>query len=458
MRPLPVSVSALLSAGLVLTVCSAGAAHAGGWRKQIVLERGCGKGRAADDCVARGALPRVAVNARGQSVVAWFDRNRYYRAATGDATGQFTRSVRLDAGYGSKPAVAISATGTAVVVYESSDRLLRFVRRAPGRQFTRRTLLVPRTRTEVKLEGAVAQPDGSTLVFYTSGSSSLPTSRLRWVRISTAGRPSRPTSFPAGELIPNGIGASGGGRVALCLASMVAVPGQADRTGVQYKAFAYTPAGGWTTLVPPLGPPVVTTENGPGDAIESVAPGRTGVVFGTVAILHAGDAGRSGQPGLLRADSRGLFSAPLAAPVARPGLAFGPVAGVDGSGRSVLVYMVKPAPAPFSREAPVFAVTGPPVGPFGAEQTLERGFAREPLLRPYRSGAIVAWEAPKHRWGIAIERNGQFTRARTPGSGPSSAGESGLVYNRDLATAGRYAALIWTARDGSVDASIGADL
>jgi len=76
-------------------------------------------------------------------------------------------------------------------------------------------------------------------------------------------------------------------------------------------------------------------------------------------------------------------------------------------------------------------------------------------MRSYRSGAIVAWEAPRNRWGIALQRGGRFAAAPVPaGPGPSKMGED-FVRNRDL-TAGRYAALAWTAADATVRVSIGA--
>ena len=76
-------------------------------------------------------------------------------------------------------------------------------------------------------------------------------------------------------------------------------------------------------------------------------------------------------------------------------------------------------------------------------------------MRTYRTGTIVVWESPRHRWGVAVERDGRFVAAPAAAGGPSDVGED-FIRNRDLGTGGRYAALTWTADDGSVRVSIGA--
>ncbi len=149
-----------------------------------------------------------------------------------------------------------------------------------------------------------------------------------------------------------------------------------------------------------------------------------------------------------------MFAAPLVAPVVSATRAFGPVVAIGGAGENVLVYQEKSAPAAFSRSAPVYAVTGPRAGAFGARQVLDQGLARQPAVRTYGTGAVAAWEAPGHRWGIAIERGGLFRPAPAPAGGPSNVGED-FNYSRDIATAARYVALTWTAIDGTVRVSIG---
>jgi hypothetical protein len=131
------------------------------------------------------------------------------------------------------------------------------------------------------------------------------------------------------------------------------------------------------------------------------------------------------------------------------------VVAIDGSARSVLVYQEKTVPQAFSRLAPVYAVAAAPGQPLGPRQLLDGALTDEPTVRPYGAGAIAAWRRPGDRWGVAVERNGTFTKVAAPaGRGPSKVGED-FVYSRGVATAGRYAALIWTAVDGTIRVSVG---
>src|ERR1044072_5185941 len=144
---------------------AAGVADAAGWSTPAVLEPGCGK--ITTNCASETA-PRVAVNARGQSVVAWVGAMQRVEVATGEARGRFSRSVRFEKAF--RPAVTIAADGTVVVVW-SRDGLLRYVRRAPGHGFSRPAVLVARSsRYGDDMAKAAIQPNGSTLVVYETAS------------------------------------------------------------------------------------------------------------------------------------------------------------------------------------------------------------------------------------------------------------------------------------------------
>ena len=438
MGPVPRS-SVLCAVATTAFAACAGVAGAAGWSTPAVLEARCVKD--AVNCRSETS-PRVALNARGQSVVAWVAKNRI-RAAIGDARGRFGRSLAFEKAF--RPAVTMAANGTAVVVWSAGGQL-RYVRRAPGHGFSRPANLVPGSKEGDDMPKTAIQPDGSTLVLYenTTRTAAGYVTELRSVRIRPGRRPTNPLVLGRGWVDRDGFGASDGHATACCLG----VRGSIFIPAPPRTVLAWSPAAGWAILAPAL----ATRE-----VVESVGQGHGEVVLGTVAVLHSGDAGTSGLPALLRAGAGGVFGAPLAAPVKRAGLAFGPVVAIDGSGRSALVYQEKTAPKAFSRDAPVWVVTAPRGGAFGARQALDRGLARFPQLRPYRSGAIVAWEAPKHRWGVAVERNGRFASGPAPSGGPSAAGEDS-IRSRDLATAGRYAALAWTASDGSVRVSLAASL
>ncbi len=135
--------------------------------------------------------------------------------------------------------------------------------------------------------------------------------------------------------------------------------------------------------------------------------------------------------------------------------AFGPNVAIDGAGRSVLVYQEKDHAAPFSRSAPVYAVTAPPGQPFAGRQQLDGGSARQPSVMAYGKGAIAAWQGPGLRWRVSVERGGTFRRAPVPdGAGPSNVSQD-YHFNRDMVTNGRYVVLCWTALDGSIRAAVG---
>lgn len=431
---------ALFVASTAIFATCVGSASAG-WSAPRVLEPRCAEN--AVNCPMETS-PRVAVNARGQSVVAWVDATGRVRAATGDRRGRFSRPVVFEKAF--RPTVSISAGGTVVVAWSRSSRL-RFVRRSPGHRFTRPAQLVaPVSRLGDDFPKAAIQPDGATLVLYEAADRT-PTlgyqRQLRSVRIAPSGRPGRSIAVGAGSASRDGFGASPAGQVTVCCLTEPTAPTTAMRP---IKVATYAPGARWRVLAPPLGPRQV---------VETVSPGLGDVSLGTVDVRHSGDAGTSGAPGLLRADARGAFAAPLAAPVTNPGRAFGPVVAIDGTGRSVLVYQEKDDPSPFSRKAPLYAVTASRGGAFGARRVLDRRLVRYPVMRSYRSGAIVAWEAPRNRWGIALERGGRFASAPVPaGPGPSNMGED-FVRNRDLTAAGRYTALAWTAADATVRVSIG---
>ena len=432
----------LLSMGCLASaaiVACPGVAGAAGWSNPAVLEARCAKGEV--NCAIETS-PRIAVNARGESVVAWIDKDRV-RVATGDGRGRFSRGVTFEKAF--RPAVSITADGVAAIVWSKSGQL-RYAWHVPGRGFSSPANLVPRgSKLGDDMPKAAIQPDGSTLVLYETATRTPATgyvTELRSVRIRRGPRPTKPTVIGRGSVARDGFGAASDGRVAACCTGDLANHARPATVA------AYAPAGGWAILAPPLRP---------GQDVESVGVGRGDVVLGTVDVAHSGDVGVSGRPGLVRADSRGTFGAPLAAPVVRPGLAFGPVAAVDTAGRSVLVYQEKSAPKAFSRLAPLWAVTARLGGTFGARRSLDKGLARFPQMRAYRAGAIVVWEAPNNRWGLALERDGRFEAGPTPAGGPSAMGED-FIRSRDIATAGRYAALAWTAKDGSVRASIAASL
>jgi hypothetical protein len=209
---------------------------------------------------------------------------------------------------------------------------------------------------------------------------------------------------------------------------------------------SFTPGGGWTVVMVPLAS---------SQRIETVGPSATALALGVIDERNAGDAGTFGIPALLHVAAGPTFGAVRPAGVVVPRRAFGPVVAIDGAGRDVIVYQEKDRAAAFSREGPVYAATAAPSEPLSARRRLDGGLAYEPAVLPYGRGAIVAWQASGSRWRVSIERGGVFRSAPAPaGRGPSRVGED-FNYNHDMAAAGRHVALVWTAQDGSIRASVG---
>lgn len=433
----------LTVAGLALAVPQTASAH---WTKPSILDRGCGK--PAYNCTNEPA-PRAAVNARGQTAVAWVDRQMRVRVAAARATGRFGTPVTL--GKGLRPAVAVTASGTQIVVW-SDGRRLRFARRTPGHRFSHPAqLATPGSKIGDDDAKLAVQPDGSTLVVYQNAwrdSRGTYSTRLRNVVISAAGHAGAVQTLGSGRLNHDSFRASSSGQAAVCCLASPAVANAPASLGNAPRfttVASYAPGTGWSTITPPLGP---------SEAVETVGPGTGAVALGTIDVHRRGDAGAFGLPGLLRLRADGTFAPALAAPVVSANRAFGPVVAIDRAGRDVLVYQEKTRAAPFSRSAPVYAVTATPGGAAGARQLLDGNDAYLPLVRSYRDGAIAAWETPRNRWRVSIERGGAFTRAPAPSGGPSRVGED-FNYSRDMSTGGRYVVLCWTAIDGSIRASTG---
>jgi hypothetical protein len=414
----------------------------GTWTRPAALQAPCARG--ALNCAIEPA-PRIAINARGATAAAWIASDGRVHVATAGRDGHFSAAVAFERAY--RPTVSISDRG-AVTVAWSRNGLLRFVRRLPGHRFSRPATLVPRgSRLGDDFPYAVAEDDGATLVVYVNAyrtHDGTYVTRTRSVVVGGDGRPRRVVRVADGSPARDGFSATANGDAAVvtcCVAN-------ADGVSRNASVAVYAPGAGWRQVAPPLS----TSEQ-----VETVGPWRGDLTLGIVDVLHRGDSGSSGRPGLLRAGANGVFGPLLQAPVIKPGLAFGPVAAVDGKRRSILVYQEKDAPKAFSRVAPIYAVTAARSGAFGARQLLDRRLARFPQVAAYRDGALAVWEAPSHRWGVAVERGGTFRPAPAPAGGPSNVGED-FLRNRSLATAGQFAAVVWTARDGGIRASIAAGL
>jgi hypothetical protein len=162
--------------------------------------------------------------------------------------------------------------------------------------------------------------------------------------------------------------------------------------------------------------------------------GGQGVVS-AIAGVSCGDAGCSGNP---RAYS--ITGAPLAAPdLDHPNRSFG--AWAVGTS---LIFQRKEGPQPFSREAPVKAVTFAADGSLGRVQTLTRRRATEPIGLALAGGGTLAVWATRERLGAALAAaDGRFRGISAP-SGPPPERYHYNSTNRDARSGGHFAIVTWS--------------
>lgn len=432
----------MITAAMLAVVLPA-TAHAD-WTRPHVLQPNCGK--RALQCAIEPA-PRADVNARGRTVVTWVDSRQRIRAAIGGPRGRFGRAASFGKGF--RPGASIAADGRVVVVWSTSGEL-RYARTTARGRFTPPRRLVARTsRAGDDHPEVVGQPDGSTLVVYENSfrdSAGRFRTRMRSLVITRAGRVSRVLEIGRGAIHRDGFRAAANGQAAFCcLETPNAAQPPFYTTPLRSTVASWAPGRAWSSVAAPLAQNV---------DVQTVGPNRGAVAVGVTAATRGGESVTLGVPGLVRIGVGNALSPARPVPVVRATRAFGPVVTIDGSSRDVVVYQEKTRSRAFSRNAPIYAVAADAGAAFGARQRLDAADAYQPHVRPYRSGAIVAWQSGD-RWGVSIERDGRFRRAPAPvGPGPSGVGED-FHFNRDLATRARYAVLAWTARDASVRISIG---
>ncbi|HVP01886.1 MAG TPA: hypothetical protein VMT10_04890 [Solirubrobacteraceae bacterium] len=434
----------LLAAGVVATLAvSTPIASAATWSTPARLTPACPHGTPLFGCLVEPA-PRIALDAGGSAVVAWSTRGDRIGVALARRAGRFGRPV--DLGPGLRPAVVLG-DARATVVWTRRHSLYVSRAGADGRFSTPRQLIPPGSKIGDDFAHLAAQPGGSIVVAYTNAfrePSGKYTTRLRAVTLSATGAVGPVRDLGNGFLDHDSFRAGPGGRAVICCLDTPLPPGRYGQ--FRTAGAVFTPGAGWRRLDPPLGPRL---------AVETVAVGDGPVAWGTIDVKRSGDAGLLGVPGVIAAQASGVFGPPLAAALTGPSTrGLHPVVAVDGSGRVVLVFQQKTAPRSFDRRGPVWATTGPTVGPLAQPIRLDASLAYQPTVRAYGRGAVAAWATGAQRWGVAVERGGVFRPAAAPPGRPSTAGED-FSYNRDLAAAGRYAGLAWVDSDGSVMASVG---
>jgi hypothetical protein len=167
-------------------------------------------------------------------------------------------------------------------------------------------------------------------------------------------------------------------------------------------------------------------------------------VISATAGVSCGDSGCSGNP---RAFS--ITGAPLAAPdLDHPNRSFGAWAV-----RKALIFQRKDGPQPFSREAPVKAITFAVDGSLGRVQTLTRVRSTEPIGLALDGGGTLALWATRKRLDAAFAgADGRFRGISAPSGAPPEPYHTNST-NRDARAGGRYAIVTW-ARGRTVRVSV----
>jgi hypothetical protein len=367
---------------------------------------------------AEAPVPRAAIAPDGRSIVAWRRPDGKLTAALGDKHGRYDKPIALGRG------VRDYAVAPGAVAYQTARGIRVAIRR--GDDLADRQV-ASSTGSEINGVTIAADPQGGWVVAerqYPRQGSGKPY-RVRALSLDARGRrvgdvqdlglgefgiDARPTSALA--VLPDG-------RAVLTFQR----DGEGFTTGP--AAIAVRPHGGTFAVqgeVANVTNPRVTVA------------GDQAVVSATAGV-SCGDAGCSGDP---RAYS--ITGAPLAAPdLDHPTRSFGAWAV-----RKTLLFQRKDGPRPFSREAPVKAVTFEADGSLGRMQTLTRKPATEPIGLALAGGGTLAVWANRERLDAALARaDGRFRGISAP-SGPPPERSHYNSTNRDARAAGRFAIVTWS--------------
>lgn len=374
-------------------------------------------------------VPRVAIDARGQALLAYEtgDRRLVVRTRTG---GRFGKPLTL------AREVHDYAVAPGAVAYEAKDGLHVAVRR--GRAYKDRKV-ASGTGSEINGVAIAADPLGGWVVaerqFPRRGSAK--PNRVRTLSLDATGAPTAP---------PQDLGLGQFGLDARPTQALAVLPdGRAvlvfQREGEAYDdpdpvVYALRPHGGT------FGEPAVVGE-GLTDPRVTV-DGDRAVLSATMTTL-CGDAGCAGRPRAIAVHPDGTLGAPVGPSLARPNRAFAPWATPNA-----LVFQLKTTAKPFSREAPVRALS---LTAGGRLQTLTRAPATEPVALALAGGRTLAVWATRGGLGAALAGpDGAFAKTAAP-SGPPPERYHSNPTNRDARAAGDYAAVAW-ARGHTVRVSV----
>jgi len=395
-------------------------------------------GPLAGDRGLLGRLPTVAVNRRGQSLVAWSEEGGHgVSVVVGDVRGRFGRAVVLSS-TGARPVAAIADDGTAVVLWEDRGPSVMAAVRSPSGRFGR----------PERISGTSCGLFYSPVVAFNRRGNAL----VAWT-LAFRGRESQVevVSRPAGGRFssPSSLGTGLGVRVALnargdAVASWTQVVETGGRFPVPYSRtsvaqVAVRRAGGR------FGTPV-TVSSTPTSATTATISNQ-----GTVAVAWERANGPETDPyGAIQTSAQltgGAFETPVDAPFVNARRSFGPMLAGGSQGELVTLWREKARGVPTWKGAPLYWATRRPGGTFGPRRTLTTTAVTSPQLASTGDGrALIVWTV--RRFGAALYRSGTGFAAITPPAGrPAPAAQS-------LAAAGGFAAFAWQTTDRRLVATV----
>lgn len=396
----------IVLASAAFLLAAAPSAHAAGWQETSVAAR-------------TDAAPRTAIASDGTSLTAYRRADGAIFAVAGASRGRFAAPIAVTTREAQSYAVAVAPHGQSTVAYEAKDGIHVAIR--SGRGFKDRRV-ASSSGSEINGIQIAADPLGGWVVaerWFPAKGSGTPY-RVRVLSLDAIGR-------PAGAVQDLGEGEFGiAGRAAKQLTvlddgrAVLAFEAENGR-GVLVST---RPHGAAFSAPAPVGQDLAdpaVTKDGNHALVAAVQAGT------------CGDAGCAGAPVVSSVGPDGAPGAPAGPALDHPTRAFAATAGPG-----TLAFLLKDAPQPFSRMAPVVAFGG------GKLQTLSKTPATEPFALKLFTNTLVLWTTAD---GLGAAKagslDGRFHRIAAPPGPPPTPLHTNAT-NRDFASAGWYAIAAWS--------------
>jgi hypothetical protein len=388
--------------------------------------------------------PTVAINHRGQSLVAWNADPAHGRrvvVAIGTARGRFGAAVLLSR-TGTVRAAALADDGTAIVVWEERDHSIRAAVRSAGGRFGHAQRISGTAGGTFSVPTIAVDRASNVLVAWT-----------RSFRVGSRGTEKvEVVSRPAGRAF-----------------SPVATIGEGQDVRVAFNARGDAVAS-WMNVVQTGGTfpvpytrtsvaqvatrPVRGTFGAPATVSGSPTWGVSSALTdeGTVGVVWEQANGPETDPyGAIQTSTQalgGAYEPPVAVPAVSARRSFHPMILYGSRGELVALWQEKTHSTPFSQAAPLRWAARMPGGSFGPRRTVTAAEAEYIQFAPTGDGrAVVAWTDTRLR--AALYRSGSgFVAMSAPRAHPARS------TSRSIAASGGFVVMAWQQSDWRLVVSI----